>query len=94
MRCLVFILLLFTPTLIFGEDKEMMQALKNAKRQHESTILAMADVVSMGIGKRSNGAPVIIIGLEKANLNTETMIRNMLKDYPIEIKVIGKLKAQ
>jgi hypothetical protein len=89
------VLLLLMPAMIFCQDKEeMAQPLKEAKREHEAAILAMPDVVSVGIGKDSKGKLAIIIGLERSNAKTEAKIRQLLTAHPVEVRVIGKVKAQ
>jgi CO dehydrogenase/acetyl-CoA synthase epsilon subunit len=94
-NALPILILLLISMIVCCKNKDMdnTQALKRAKEQHAATIIALPDVVSIGIGKASAGDPAIIIGLEKSNPKTEARIHKLLKAFPVEVRLTGKAKA-
>jgi hypothetical protein len=54
----------------------------------------MPGVVSVGIGLDPNGNQAIIVGLDGPRPETAAKIPAMLEDYPVEVQIIGPIKAQ
>jgi hypothetical protein len=50
-------------------------------------------VISVGIGKDPDGIPVIIVGLERPQPETQKKLPKTLEGYPLHIEIIGKIKA-
>ena len=72
----------------------MPSSIKEAKKQHEARLLELPGVVSVGIGLTKNGQSAIIIGLEGPNAQTEAQLPSMLEGYPVEVRIVGTVKAQ
>ena len=72
----------------------MPSSIKEAKRQHEARLLKLPGVVSVGIGLTKNGQSAIIIGLEGPNAETEAQLPSMIEGYPVEVRIVGTVKAQ
>jgi hypothetical protein len=88
------IVLLVLPVVAMGGDNNMSSAIKDVKARHESRLLQMPGVVSVGIGRDENGQPAIIIGLESPNPETKSMLPEKLEGYPVRVQTVGKIKAQ
>ena len=72
----------------------MPSLIKEVKNKHEARLLELPDVVSVGIGLNKNGQSVIVIGLCGPNAETETQLPSTLEGYPVEIRIVGTVKAQ
>jgi len=72
----------------------MPPSIKEAKRQHEARFFELPGVVSVGIGLSGNGQPAIVIGLDGPNAETEAQLPSMLEGYPVEVRIVGTVKAQ
>jgi hypothetical protein len=72
----------------------MPPSIKEIKKRHETRLLELPGVVSVGIGLNRNGQSVIIIGLDGPNAEIEGRLPSMLEGYPVEVRIIGDLKAQ
>ena len=72
----------------------MPSSIKDVKTKHESRILQLPDMVSVGIGRDKNGNPAIIVGLAHANPETELQLPNHLEGYPVDVRIVGQIKAQ
>jgi hypothetical protein len=72
----------------------MPSLIKEVKNKHEARLLELPDVVSVGIGLNKNGQSVIVIGLRVPNAETETQLPSMLESYPVEVQIVGTVKAQ
>ena len=64
MRAIVLSIVLLTPLLALGDDRDMTSSIQEVKKQHETLLLDMPGVVSVGIGLDSNGQQAIIVGLD------------------------------
>ena len=94
MKYWILIILLVVPSLSWSEDKGMPSSIKEVKKQHEARLLELPGVVSVGIGLNKNGQSVIIIGLDGRNAETEAQLPSMLEGYPVEVRIVGTVKAQ
>lgn len=94
MKYWILIILLVIPSLSWSEDKGMSSSIKEVKKQHEARLLELPGVVSVGIGLNKNGQSVIIIGLDGPNAETEAQLPSMLEGYPVEVRIVGTVKAQ
>ena len=72
----------------------MPSSIKEVKNQHEARLLALPSVVSVGIGLNKKGQSMIIIGLDGPNAETETQLPSMLEGHPVEVRIVGTVKAQ
>ena len=72
----------------------MSASIKDVKKRHQARLLGLPGVVSVGIGINRNGQTAIIIGLDGPNVESEGQLPSMLEGYPVEVRIIGTLKAQ
>jgi hypothetical protein len=72
----------------------MPTSIKDVKKRHQVRLLELPNVVSVGIGLNRNGQSAIIIGLDGPNSKTEGQLPSMLEGYPVEVRIVGTLKAQ
>jgi hypothetical protein len=94
MRAIVITMLLLTPLFAWGEDMDMPSSIQEVKRHHEANLLKLSGVVSVGIGLDQNGDQAIIVGLDAPNPKTEAQIPSPLEGYPVEVQIVGRIKAQ
>ena len=94
MKYWILIILLVIPSLSWSEDKGMPSSIKEVKKQHEARLLELPGVVSLGIGLNKDGQSVIVIGLDGPNAETEAQLPSRLEDYPVEVRIVGTMKAQ
>ena len=71
--------------------KAMAPAIQEVKKKHESHILRLPGVVSVGIGMDENGHHVIIIGLDGPRPDTVARLPGDLEGYPVIIRIVGTI---
>jgi hypothetical protein len=71
----------------------MSPSIEEVKKKYTQTLLAKPGVISVGIGKDPDGIPVIIVGLERPQPETQKKLPKTLEGYPLQIEIIGKIKA-
>jgi len=86
----LFVLLAITPAI--GSEK--MPTIQEVKARHESRILALPGVVSVGVGRNPDGQPCIVVGFASPRPQTEEKIPAVLEGYPVRIEIIGPLEAR
>ena len=94
MRAIVLSIVLLTPLLALGDDRDMTSSIQEVKKQHETLLLDMPGVVSVGIGLDSNGQQAIIVGLDGPRPETEAKIPAVLEGFPVITQIVGSIKAQ
>jgi hypothetical protein len=72
----------------------MEKSIKDIKAEHESQLMAMPGVVSVGLGQDTAGDPVIIIGVESVEHSRALALPRELQEYPVKIQVIGTISTQ
>jgi hypothetical protein len=72
----------------------MPPSIKDVKKRYEMHLLQLPGVVSVGIGLNRNGQPAIIIGMAGPNVESESQLPSMLDGYPVEVRIVGPLKAE
>ena len=72
----------------------MSPTIQEVKEKHAERLMAMAGVVSVGIGKNPDGQFVIIVGLDGPRPKTAEQLPKVLDDYPVRGEIIGPVKAQ
>jgi hypothetical protein len=92
--CGVCVLILALAGPVAGQEVCMAPTIQQAKAKHEQRLLALPGVVSVGIGLDARGSAVIVVGLDGPRPETVKDLPTHLEGYPVEIKVIGPLKAQ
>ncbi len=71
----------------------MSPSIEEVKKKYTQTLLANPGVISVGIGKDPDGIPVIIVGLERPQPETQKKLPKTLEGYPLQVEIIGKIKA-
>ncbi len=71
----------------------MSPSIEEVKKKYTQALLAKPGVISVGIGKDPDGIPVIIVGLERPQPETQKKLPKTLEGYPVQIEIIGKIKA-
>jgi hypothetical protein len=94
MKALVWLFILVVPLTAAGDGKKMAPSIQDVKKRHELRLLAMPDVVSVGIGLNPEGQTAIVIGLKAPNPDAEAKIPPTLDGYPVLIQIVGAIKAQ
>lgn len=87
-------LLVALPGLQCCGNETHMKSIQEIKRTHETRLLALPDVVSVGIGMNADGAEAIIVGLAAPNPETRALIPEKLEEYPVIVRITGAPKAQ
>lgn len=67
---------------------------QEVKSQHVTQIMAIPGVVSMGIGRNSQGESVIVIGVVSDKTSIISALPTELDGYKVEHHVIGSVKTQ
>ena len=94
MRAIILLIILIIPLPALGDDLNMSASIQEVKKQHETQLLDMPGVVSVGIGLDPNGDQAIIVGMERPDPETEAKIPAIIEGYPVMIQIVGSLKAQ
>lgn len=71
----------------------MSLSIREIKKKHEARLMALAGVVSVGIGRTSDRQAAIIIGLDRSRPETEKRLPKKLGGYPVRFEIIGPVKA-
>jgi hypothetical protein len=72
----------------------MTPSIQDVKKKHEARLMSLPGVVSVGIGRDSQGNPAVIVGLDSPRSETRVRIPPELDGYPLFIQIVGPLKAQ
>lgn len=71
----------------------MALTIQEVKKKHEASILKIEGVVSVGIGFKEDRTQAIIIGLKQETQDLIQQIPTNLDGYPVEIRIVGSVKA-
>lgn len=82
------------PIILQCEGNNMSENIQHIKAQHEQQLMQLPGVVSVGIGLNEAKHPVIIVGLAEPNPETEARISDILEGYPVQVQVVGNIKAR
>ncbi|HEX7081505.1 MAG TPA: hypothetical protein VF329_10860 [Gammaproteobacteria bacterium] len=72
----------------------MQASIQDVKARHEARLMATPGVVSVGIGRDSDGRPVIVVGVEREGPETRESLPETLDGYPVQTRVVGRIEAQ
>ncbi len=88
-------LMLATAILCAGNEALAMTAsIFDVKSRYESRLLSLPGVISVGIGRASDGRTVIVIGVEDKASVEGSELPKQLEGYPVQVDVIGPVRAQ
>jgi hypothetical protein len=90
---LIILILCLLSCQLHGEDRTVAPTIQEVKAKHAERLMAMAGVVSVGIGKNPDGQFVIIVGLDGPRPKTVEQIPKALDGYPVRVEIIGPIKA-
>jgi hypothetical protein len=76
------------------DRNDVQKSIRDIKAEHESQLMAMPGVVSVGLGQDAHGNPVIIIGVEKEEFSHKLTLPSELLSYPVRFQVVGTIKTQ
>ena len=76
------------------EGTEMQTSIQDVKAQHETELMAVPGVVSVGIGMDDDGNKVIVVGVESDQPEIRAQVPQTVDGYPVRVDVVGKMKAQ
>ncbi len=71
-----------------------MKSIQDVKSVHETRLMELPDVVSVGIGLNESGDAAVIVGLARENPATRVLIPQRLEEYPVVVRIIGSVKAK
>ena len=95
MRIIYVLLLLALAGACQATDMSNMEkSIKDIKAEHESQLMAMPGVVSVGLGQDKAGDPVIIIGVESEEHSRALALPQELQEYPVKVQVVGTINTQ
>ena len=69
-------------------------SITEVKSKHESRLLSLPGVISVGIGQAADGRTVIVIGVEDKGSAEGPDLPKQLEGYPVRVDVIGPVRAQ
>ncbi len=72
----------------------MTASIFDVKSRYESRLLSLPGVVSVGIGRASDGRTVIVIGVEDKANGEGLELPKQLEGYPVQVDVVGPVRAQ
>lgn len=75
-------------------EKTMSPTIQEVKASHTARLLALAGVVSVGIGRDAEGQEVIVVGLDRERPETRSKLPAQLDGYRVRVEVIGTVKAR
>jgi hypothetical protein len=75
-------------------EKDVPPTIQEVKARHAPRILAMPGVVSVGVGRDTEGREVIVVGLDRARPETQARLPAKLEDYRVQVQITGTVKAQ
>lgn len=72
----------------------MQTNIQDVKNRHESQLMSMPGVVSVGIGLDEDKNPIIIIGIETDDAELRSRLPQQLEGYQVRVQHTGKVRAQ
>ncbi len=72
----------------------MSPTIQEVRAQKAPEFMQLPGVVSVGIGRDSAGAPVIVVGLDQERPQTRAALPQQVDGHRVEARVLGQLRAQ
>ncbi len=94
MRRLMLLICLMSFAACDANETAMNVSIQEAKKKHQSELLQLPGVVSVGIGLDEQGSQAIIVGLADDNRDDKARIPETIEGYAVKIQVVGTIKAQ
>lgn len=70
-----------------------MEEVAAIKERHEKELMALEDVVGLGVGVSSQGQPCIVAFLRRLTSELEARIPSTIEGVPVEIEEVGEFEA-
>lgn len=68
--------------------------IEQVKAAHERELMARPGVVSVGIGRDEQGRPMIVVGMDKQNAQTQESLPRVLEGYAVRTEIVGTIRAR
>lgn len=94
MRRLMLLIYLISLAACGVNETAMNASIQEVKKKHQSELLQLPGVVSVGIGLDEEGRQAIIVGLVDENPETKARLPETLDGFTVIGKTVGKLKMQ
>jgi hypothetical protein len=72
----------------------MTPTIQEVKARHEGRLMTMPGVVSVGLGQKPDGTPLIVVGLDRRRPATMAQLPQILDGYAVSVEFVGEIKAQ
>ena len=72
----------------------MTPTIQEVKARHEGRLMTMPGVVSVGLGQKPDGTPVIVVGLDRRRPATMAQLPQILDGYAVSVEFVGEIRAQ
>jgi len=77
-----------------ADVSDVEKSIRDIKAEHEAELMAMPGVVSVGLGQDAQGRQVIVIGVKSEEVSRSLVLPRDLANYPVEVKVLGTIRAR
>lgn len=72
----------------------MTPTIQEVKARHEGRLMTMSGVVSVGLGQKPDGTPLIVVGLDRRRPATMAQLPQILDGYAVSVEFVGEIRAQ
>jgi len=72
----------------------MTPTIQEVKARHERRLMTMPGVVSVGLGQKPDGTPLIVVGLDRRRPATMAQLPQILDGYAVSVEFVGEIRAQ
>jgi hypothetical protein len=72
----------------------MTPTIQEVKARHEGRLMTMPGVVSVGLGQKPDGTPLIVVGLDRRRPATMAQLPQILDGYAVSVEFVGEIRAQ
>ncbi len=72
----------------------MAPTIQDVKARHEAELLQLPGVVSVGIGRDTDGVLVLVVGLDRDRPETQAVVPQQLDGHRVKVQVVGQIRAR
>lgn len=72
----------------------MPPSIRDVKIKHEARLMALAGVVSVGIGRDDDGTHVLVVGLDRDRPETRASLPAELEGYRVRVRITGTMRVR
>ncbi|HXV89728.1 MAG TPA: hypothetical protein VD707_00070 [Gemmatimonadales bacterium] len=87
------LVLWITPAATCGRN-EVPPTIEEAKARYAPEFMRLPGVVSVGIGRDVDGAPVLVVGLDQERPETRAALPRQVEGHGVRVEVTGLPRAQ